>query len=502
MNGGRYIKQAIIAALVEHPEQEKYKARAFSGENLDKVMDAISEQGNKLTKADFFTVDDEGRYLIDTAGFWKNFDKIREIIERAGEKFGIDDFTRALNRDETRTLVDSAAQYNGLPKLFCQETWAGRFDEMERLWYRVPMPSRKLVFKTDGQMDIGLKRGLLAAEGREAPEDMLQKAGLSPFDVKNAFMERGNYEELKRKLHQSGDYLRKDYLMLLDSAGDTAFYYQNTWDHYGDIVKNLNAHGQSMEVADFIRQIGTRPNILMRAAERNALNKVFTPEHWTNRLPEMMELWSCVLGGWKTASLTAKDFDNAYATAESLTYAVKVDFQKFDGKQALLQPLNSEGVEKGESPVLPLGLKAFWENLSSARACLAESGQKIVLDDLRKTSGYMGDSCLMSAVKFGHFSSVTEIVKGAGETLAVGDFLAKDRHGNTLLNILAERNELAQAFSPDMWVGRAQDMKTLWAHVRVNDRNQLDIQQAIIAVEQATLRQKAKNRFKLPGGPK
>ena len=118
MSGGRYIKQAIIAALVEHPEQEKYKTRAFSGENLTAMMEAIAEQGNKLTKADFLTPDDEGKYIVDTPGFWKNFDKVRDIVAKSGEKFVMEDFTKYLDRNETRNLLDSAREHGGLAKNF------------------------------------------------------------------------------------------------------------------------------------------------------------------------------------------------------------------------------------------------------------------------------------------------------------------------------------------------------------------------------------------------
>lgn len=114
MSGGRYIKQAIIAALCEHPEQETYKTRAFSGENLNQVMEALAEHKNKLTKADFFTPDDEGRMIIDTPGFWKNFGKVQEIVAAAGDSFRLEDFTTPVTpngRDDSRTMLVSIRMY-------------------------------------------------------------------------------------------------------------------------------------------------------------------------------------------------------------------------------------------------------------------------------------------------------------------------------------------------------------------------------------------------------
>ncbi len=495
MSGGRYIKQAIIAALCEHPEQEKYKTRAFSGENLNAMMEAIAEQGNKLTKADFLTADDEGKYIVDTPGFWKNFDKVRDIVTKAGDRFEIGDFTKYLDRNETRSLLDSAKEHGGLGKIFTKDVWQGRFDDMERLWYKVPVPSRRELFRNDGLLDPALKRGMLAAEGRVMPEDGLAKAGLTPADIRAAFQERGNYEEVNRKLGAAGDYLRKDYLLLPDSTGDTVFYYQGAWDKFDDISKNLRAHGEKFENTDFVRQVGFVSNILTRASERKALNRIFTADHWEARLPEMLELWGQVKEGWKTASMTAKDFDTSYSEAESKTYGKSVDLKSFAGKIDLVSPLETHGA----AVILPIGLKAFWDNYADADKRLAEVKQSLTVADLRQTSGYMGNTVLMGAVKFGHFEKVLDISKKSDEPLTLDDFLSKDRHGNTLLNILAERNQLTQVFSPDMWAGRVADMKTLWTHVRINDRSQVNIEQAEVAAKQATLKQQSKDRFKLGG---
>jgi hypothetical protein len=371
---------------------------------------------------------------------------------------------------------------------------------MERLWFRVPVPSRRDVFHNDGLLDPSLKRTLLAAEGRDMPEDKLAAASLTPNDVRSAFIERGNYEDLTRKLAAAGDYLRKDYLLLPDSAGDTVFYYQNAWDKYGDIVKGMKAHDEQFEVADFIRQLGYLPNMLNRAAERKALSKVFDADNWVDRLPEMLELWSHVRDGWKT-SFPAKDFDAAYAQAENKTYAKQVDFENVAGKAALVSAVSAEDAK----PVLPLGLQAFWENFAAVQGKLAGAGEKLTVVDLRKTSGEMENTCLMSAVKFGHFEKVVDIARKSGEAVTLDDFLSKDRHGNTLLNILAERNQLAQVFTPELWAGRVAEMKTLWTHVRINDRAQVDFQQVEVAAKQATLRMQAKDRFKLQpkkSGPK
>jgi hypothetical protein len=510
MNGGRYIKQAIIAALCEHPDQEKYKARAFSGENLEKVMDALAEQRNTLTKADFFAQDDDGKYLIDTPGFWRNFEKVLAIVSKSGDKFTMDDFRKPLGpTEDARTLLDSARQHDGLGKIFKPAVWEGRFDEMERLWYYVPTPSRRQLFQNDGKLDISFKRTLLNAEGRELPEDRLAKAGLTPHDVYQAFTQNGNYEDVTRRLAQAGDWMRKEYLLLPDKDGYTAFYEQGAWDRYNDLHKRMQSRGEQFEVSDFIRQMGYGPNMLTRAYERNALQHVFAAQHWVDRLPEMTGLWSKVLSGWKTGSFTVREFDKSYAEAESMTYGKLVDFTRFESKQELLRPLNPDAAASGaEKPVLPIGLKSFWDNIETVQQKLSNMNARLTLADLRQTSGELEDSCLISAVKFGRFNDVQDIARKAGDKVGVNDFLSKDRHGNTVLNLLAERGELNQVFHPDTWAGRLSEMKTLWTHVRVSDRAQVDFDQVEVAAQQATLRLQISDDFdftlkpRKPGGKK
>lgn len=495
MSGGKHIKLAIIATLCEHPDAEKYKQRAFS--SPEKMMEAMGKS-QALTKADFLTPDDEGKYIIDSAGAWKNFDKIAKLVQDGGDKFTYEDFMKPLGSDPQKTLLESAKTHGGLGKIFTFGLWEGRFEEMERVWYKVPVPFRRDM-GNGGLIAADLKRELFAAEGKETPEDRLAKADLTPADIRGAFTGKDNYEVVMAKLTAADDYLRKEYILLRDVSGDTLFDNRaEPWNKYGTIMKSLHEHGERLEVADYIKQVTYTKNILSRAAEHRALDKVFTPAHWADRLPEMLNLWSHVLEGWKTAPMTTADFDNSYAVAETLTYAKIFEKMSVTGKADLLKPLNK--ASEGEKPVLPLGLKAVWDNLDAVQAQLGKSGEQLTLADLRTPTGQMGNSCLMSAVKFGHFDKVVDIAKQSGEPVTVEDFLNKDRQGNTLISILAEKRQLSAVFAPEIWVGRVQEMKSLWYEVSPLQRQQVDFEQIETAVKQATLKQH-KGGFKLQPKP-
>lgn len=491
---GTALKKAIVATLCEAPGAEKYRQAAFVDNPLELVQSL--SQRIVLTKADFFALDEEGKPFLETAGAWKNFDKIAKIVQANGEKFTYDDFTNPLAPGNTKTLLDAAKSNNGLKQVFSFDMWAGRFAEMEKLWFQLASYERNKVFSngynssssTSGLIPIELKRRLLAVEHKTPPEDRLEKAGLRLDDIRRASMDNLAFDDVNRKLARVNDYFRKEYVLMVDSSGDTMFDGRSgAWNKFSDILKIMQAHGERLEVADYTRKLSNAKSLLERAGEQKTLNKVFAPDQWADRLDDMFQLWSKVPDAWKTSPMTTQDFDNAYATAEGLTYGKRFLLQEFNGKGDLLKPLNP-GAEA--RPVLPLGLKVVWENFEGVQSKLEETGEKLTMTDLRATSGHMSDSCIMIAAKHGRFDRVVEISRNSGEPITLEDFSAKDGHGNTLLNILAEKQQLSLVFSPTIWVGRVDEMRQLWTQVANKDRRQVDYANVETATKQASLKQK------------
>lgn len=507
MSNERYIKQALIAAACEHPFRERYMQRAFSAENLPKTIDVLTEAGLRLGKADFFAVDDDGKFIIDTPGFWRNFSKINDIVQKSGAQFTFEDFLRPLDKEGKRTLLSIAEGTGHLKKLFSFEVWKGRFDDMEYLWYKLPIPSRREVFggnpiENKGALDLGLKRTLLAAEGRELPEDRLARANVTPQEINKIGTSNGaSYEDVVGRLRAAGDYLRKEYVLLPDASGDTVFGYHGSWTKYENIIGEFSKHGERLEVSDFVRRLGETQSILQQAAANKALPKIFTPQHWVGRLQDMLDLWESVLPGWKGDAFDDKAFDRLYTEAESLTYAKAFDFRNFKGKADLLQPLDTSAMADDAQLVVPLGIKAFWDNFDGVQSRLNELGEAITLADLRMPSGPAKNSCLMAAANFGGFSRIVDILKTTGEQIKLEDFQVKNSQGTTLIDVLAERKELPLVFTEELWENRPSEMKALWNEIPAKHRAEMDIEHVEVSIQQEMLRQRArKSNFKLASG--
>jgi hypothetical protein len=204
----------------------------------------------------------------------------------------------------------------------------------------------------------------------------------------------------------------------------------------------------------------------------------------------MTSLWSRVLEGWKMPPMTTQAFDAAFAAAEDMTYPGAADPRHMQSKKDVLRPVST-----GNPPVLPIGLASFWEVFPVIQQKLANMGQPLTIADLRQNSGVQNEMALIRAVKLGHIDDVLAIARRCADKPAVEDFMIKDCHGNTLLNVLADRKELSKIFKADAWVGRIDEMKRLWSYVRVADRDQISFPQVLLTVKQETLRRSVKDTF-------
>lgn len=486
------IKQAFIAVLCEHPDADSYKSRAFSGDSLFELQKAMADGGQNITKEDFLTPDDAGKYIVASEGGWRNFDKVVDIVHRNGEKFEAEDFRKEIGMG--KTLLDSAEQHGGLSKIFNAEVWAGRYEEMEKLWFHVSAPARRRF--NDGEGLLPIKREIYKAEGKTVREDDLKEKGVDYRDIPQLFTERGRFEEIQRKLAAHNDTLKKEDLFFVDKDGDTLFHDANAWDNFGKITALLEKNGEQLDVDDFLfKRREYSKNILQRAVEHDALDKVFAAKLWVGRIDSMVDLWSNLKPGEK-GRFGDKDFEDAVAEAEDLTYGKLVTIDDGLTKATLLTALNPDD----EKQVLPLGLKTVWQNIEKIEEILGAKGEKITIDDLRQKSGKQENTNLMCGTKAGFFDKIVEMSVKSGDALSLDDLTTRNRQGTNVLQMLAEQKQLDLAFTPELWAGRVNEMQTLWQNVPLKEKHQVDYEDVHSKVTIASV--KMRKNHKLGNRPK
>ena len=467
--GHNLTKQAIIAELCGHPDAEKLKAAAFPPDEPYDLGQIFARASASLTKDDFFVPFPDGKCPLDSAQAWKNFSQIEKVVSERGQRFEPADFTRPIGANE-RTLLKSAEEHDALGQIFSVSMWKGRLEEMEDLWFFVTAPKRKVFNNLNGILPV--KRDILAEEGKIPREDVLIKAGIDPREMSLLFSVEGRFDDYQKKLAAIGEKLCKADIFVVDGDGDTFMYSKLSWNQYDKVIDMMKKNGEQMEVGDFLFKRGTRLSILGRAAEAQSLDKVFKPEHWVDRVEDMIKLWAHTKPAWQM-QLGNRDFGECVAEAEDMTWGRKLKAaDALNDVRALTSRLSAD--DGALSPVVPLGLKSVWTQIDSITEALGLRGQKLTLDDLRKVSGHQETPVMVTAAQAGRFDKVVSLLESSGEKLTADDFLAKGKGGKTLIQTLAEKRQLKLAFSDKIWVGRIKEMQWLWQHVPPSARGDID----------------------------
>ena len=192
-------------------------------------------------------------------------------------------------------IVDNLdAQMEMLDDLFRPHLWIDRLDEMEDLWFSIPMPK----MTRDNFDFLAAKRKTAHMMGKVLREDQLLKYGIDYNDIPYMFETADKFMSVFSRLNMYGDRFRKEDLYLACKNGQTAMGQKETWHNFSLIVEILDRNGEIFTVDDFLRSKGRENAPLAYAAWNKSLDKIFVAEMWQGRKKEMLELWSYMKPAW------------------------------------------------------------------------------------------------------------------------------------------------------------------------------------------------------------
>ncbi len=482
MKNNSYIKQAYIASLLEHPRAENLMKQAFSAQNLEKVQEELAKADQSVTKEDVFALMDDGTNLLDAPRSWKNFGKVADLLKKNGETLTKDDVLLVI-KDE-KNVLQIAAENQALDKLFDEDLWGKNFDDYQQCLFMTISAFRHDMLRGGQYLDA--KRNM-TNDGKPLREDRLKEIGIDPFyQMPAAFTRKASFDGIVEKLKSQGEKLTKADVLMPDADGDGMFCSAGFWKSFDRISDMIAQNGEEFSADDFLKRHGYANNMLTRAMENKALDKVFEPSRWIGRLDQMVTLVDALKPAWHSQFKKQAVYD-LVAEAEDLTYAalVDIDADKF-GKTDLLSPINDTA--KDGYHILPLGLKSVWDDFERVESKLDANKEAITLADLRAKSGAHGMNGLMTAAMSGRFDKVSEILEKSGEKLSVNDILDSAEHGHVnVLKILIEQKQLKQLFTPQIWAGRVREMENLWHNIPANARSQVNYQKVLSDTNRATV---------------
>ena len=470
-------KKLILAVMCGLPADSKIVKDALSDPSTAQELLA----GTALTKADILTVAEGEDAFLSHAQAWDNLPQIATILRAQGEELTAAD----LNATHGGTTAPAryAERLGKLDKLLTPEVWQGRVKDMDRFFYTLAKTEREKLGYTE------LRRAVAAVDAVLTPEDTLRSYGLEPLTVR-ANLFRGELADLKTKLAENGDHIRKEYLFLLDSDGDNMFEFSSAFDNMDGWLAELEAHGERLGKDDVLFAMDGRKSILDYAVKHDKLPKIFRARIWNGQAAEMMDVYNRL----ETADRAKVDINAVLSELKEAEYG---DLVRTDTLGDLTCVLNEhERGDEGFFPVHPLGFEKVWKDMANIRATLAAQGERITLDHLRQPAGRSGDSVLMLAARNGHFDQVMAIAADSRQTLTLDELTTAGPTGKSLLNVLVEKGEVAKVFSPEQWVGRGRELVTLWNAVPTDKRADIDFETLSGRVNVLTLRQRAM------GGPR
>lgn len=472
MNNG---KKIILAALCGLPADHKMVKAAFN----DVAAAGDMLKTTAINKADFLSAMGEDDPLLAHEQSWDNFGRIVEALRAQGEQFTATDLRTPIIG--VMSPVRYAERTRKLDKLFAPTVWEGRLQEMDKVFYSVTKVERdKMPYQE-------IRRAVAALTAELTPEDRLRTYNLDSSTVRTK-IRHGNVDELKADLAKQGDYLRKEYVFMLDSAGDNIFEFKETFEHIDKWLPELEAHGERLGKADFLFSVGDQKTPLQHAVAHGQLPKIFRARIWQGHTAEMLELYETLV----ETERAKVDIQSVLSELKEAEYGPQVVTGKDVTVESLTRVLNEH--ERAHTPnffpVFPLGFERVWKEMKQIRETLAAKGQKLTLDHLRQPAGLAGDTVMMLAARGGHFAEVMAIAAQNNDHVTLAEITAKGSNGKSILDVLVSRGEVEQLLRPESWVGRGQDLLAVWNQIPNDKRKDIDFEAIHGRVNMLTLRQR------------
>lgn len=470
-------KQLLLALICGLDTDHKLMQTAGSAEVLS---DALLRQ-SRLRKEDLFDTPESGENFFDHAEVWSKMPEIIAKIKESGDTIDADDFQK--KNGGTSTILELAEKHDALIYLFHPKIWKGNLDEMERLWFFTKPASRTNLDFTKVRQNVASTSGITLRE------DKLASFGV-PSGLMRTHLKEGEIEEVNNTLRAKGDRLRKEDLFLIDGSGETVLDTERTWSHFEKISEVIRGNGENFSRQDFLRSRGEGKTPLVRAAEAEALGKVFSTAIWEGRVDEMMALWDHVSDQHKKMV----HIDAIVSILEDKQYSDLVDVDGEITAEFLNTPIRPDITEIRaiEEPyeIRPLGLQKTWHHFDAVFTALKERGETITLDDLRKPHGWHARSCLDAAIGYGFLEVVIDLLKDNDEWFTIEDLTeTNDSDHPSLLDTIIKHQKLDKLMAPELWVGRADGLIQLWEKLPLDIKKDLDMEDTLQKINRMSLRQ-------------
>lgn len=184
-----------------------------------------------------------------------------------------------------------------------------------------------------------------------------------------------------------------------------------------------------------------------------------------------------------------------WLAGEHMDFALKK--HKYESMRFLLDegaPIPSEKkLHQFDSTHLTFQQVKMWKN---AKAIISYEGalKANTLEELRQRPREEFDTELLLAARGNRFNAVIDLLKREGSVLTRDDFLSRDREENTLIRILAAKEQLHLLEDADLWRNREKELKEMIALIPPRFKKNTNLEKVLSHMRSQTLRKYKPNK--------
>lgn len=423
----------------------------FEGIDFDEDMADMLLEGGKLSKEDVFSVAPNGKCIFEYKETWEKLDKVISLIGKNGETLSYNDLTAPI-KDET-SAIDMAAACESVASVLEPVLWKDRLEEFEEFFFSIDKAKRNSINFDD------VKEKIAGISGIKTRLAELKELDIDPTRIRTDF-NSGDLDKLLEEMAEKGTHLKVDDIKFVDADGDHMLYSKASWEKFEKIHEALMAAGETLDEDFFFFNRGNRKTVVESAFQHDSSSKIFNADVFKGRPDLLMTVYDSLDDSKKLKVDIDKVLMDVIESQVNMDFLVSEKIQTSD----LLAPLFNEAAS--DTPVIALGLEKTWANMDKVAANLKENGQSITLEDMRQVSGKGSESCLIKAAKYGHFDKVMKLVKDNGEYLSVHDILDKPKDGESLLDVIQDKDSIDVLLDASYWAGRSDELiRIIWQNL-------------------------------------
>lgn len=286
---------------------------AIKNGNIADMRKKLEAAGDHFRLDDAKICDTDGDHALQNATGWGKFEELYAEWEKHGELPDATFFQ--FRRGNRSSIIESAFTSNSEKKVFNAHVFAGRPEELLKLYHGL---------KDDHRKKIDVKAVISEIIEKECADQIIVNDDLALEDLLNPIYvfdggEKGsitvtaiglrktwdNIDEIQQILSNKGEAITLDHLRkTIGVGGENCMLKAARFGHFDKVMQIAAQNGERLELDDLLTKSEGGKTLLGVLAETNNIGLLLKPELWVRRVNDLATLWENLPSPMKTEKKT------------------------------------------------------------------------------------------------------------------------------------------------------------------------------------------------------